>query len=77
MKQLSKNLAVVDTGTCVACGCCLKVCPRQALSVYRGSYAVVDPETCVGCGRCQKECPASVISILPRPHSEKGGSSHE
>lgn len=66
MNRLSKNLASVDRDACVACGCCLKVCPRQALSVFKGSYAVVDPDACVGCGRCEKECPASVISILPR-----------
>ena len=41
MSHLSKNLARVDAGTCVACGCCLKVCPRQALSVFKGSYAAV------------------------------------
>ena len=48
MSHLSKNLARVDAGTCVACGCCLKVCPRQALSVFKGSYAVVNQDACVG-----------------------------
>ena len=60
MSHLSKNLARVDAGTCVACGCCLKVCPRQALSVFKGSYAVVNQDACVGCGLCAKECPASL-----------------
>ena len=72
MSHLSKNLARVDAGTCVACGCCLKVCPRQALSVFKGSYAVVNQDACVGC----------VISILPRSHQEiesaqTGGNRHE
>ena len=72
MSHLSKNLARVDAGTCVACGCCLKVCP----------YAVVNQDACVGCGLCAKECPASVISILPRSHQETesaqtGGNRHE
>lgn len=66
MKHLSKSVAAVDWETCVACGCCLKVCPRQALSIYRGSYAVVDADACMGCGRCEKECPASVIEIHAR-----------
>lgn len=66
MKHLSKSLASVDKEACVACGCCLKVCPRQALSIFKGSYAVVDPEACVGCGRCEKECPACIITIRPR-----------
>lgn len=82
MKHLSKNLASVDARTCVACGCCLKVCPRQALSIYKGSYAQVNQSACVGCGLCARECPASVISILPRvlPEVEScatGGYSHE
>lgn len=49
--------------TCVACGCCLKVCPKQALEIWKGITAKVDLEKCVGCGKCAKECPASVISI--------------
>lgn len=72
MKHLSKSLALVAQEACVACGCCLKVCPRQALSIFKGSYAVVNQEACVGCGRCEKECPACVITIEPR-----GGVSNE
>ena len=55
--------AVVAQGDCVACGCCVKICPMRALSVERGLYAVVDRDKCVGCGRCAAECPASVIEI--------------
>ena len=62
-KQRKKRKAVVDDGTCVACGCCVKVCPLGAISVWRGITAKVDPERCVGCGKCARECPASVISI--------------
>lgn len=58
-----KRMAFVDTGDCVACGCCVKVCPRSALSVRKGIMAVVDTERCVGCGRCAVECPASVIEL--------------
>ena len=62
-KQRKKRKTVVDAGTCVACGCCVKVCPLGAISVWRGITAKVDPERCVGCGKCARECPASVISI--------------
>lgn len=58
-----KRRAVVDGRACVACGCCVKVCPLSAIRVWRGIRAEVDPERCVGCGRCAKECPASVIAI--------------
>ena len=55
--------AVVERAACVACGCCVKVCPLQAIAVVRGIKAQVDESRCVGCGRCARECPASVIAI--------------
>lgn len=60
---MAKRLAEVDKVFCVACGSCLKVCPRKAISIYRGLYAQVDKSQCIGCGLCAKECPASIISI--------------
>lgn len=58
-----KRIAQVRQAQCVACGCCVKVCPMGAISVERGIYAVVDTEKCVGCGKCARECPASVIEM--------------
>lgn len=58
-----RKKAVVDQKICVACGCCVKVCPRDAIAVIRGIMAQVDGEKCVGCGKCAKECPASVIEL--------------
>ena len=55
--------AFVAEKDCVACGCCIKVCPIDAIAVYRGLYARVNASKCVGCGKCMKECPASVIEI--------------
>ncbi len=58
-----RRKAVVDGSDCVACGCCVKVCPLQAIEIVRGMMARVKEETCMGCGKCAKECPASVIEI--------------
>ncbi len=58
-----KRRAVVEQGLCVACGCCVKVCPKRAIEVVRGLMAQVDAQKCVGCGKCAKECPASVITM--------------
>ena len=58
----NRRRAKIDLNLCVACGCCVKVCPMNAVEVYRGLYAQVT-EKCVGCGRCAKECPASIITI--------------
>lgn len=51
---------------CVACGCCVKICPTQALTIYRGLYAVPNEKKCIGCGKCAKTCPADVIDIIAR-----------
>ena len=58
-----KRKARVEQKDCVACGCCLKVCPRDAITIYKGLYAVIDESACVGCRKCAVECPASIIGI--------------
>lgn len=59
-----RRKAKVDRSLCVACGCCVKVCPVKAITIVYGVYAQADPGKCVGCGKCAKECPASVIRIV-------------
>lgn len=63
----TKKRATVDSGQCVACGCCVKVCPKGAVSIDYGRYACIDFHKCVGCGLCLKECPASVITLEVSP----------
>lgn len=60
---MPKRKAKVNIQECVACGCCIKVCPKNAITVPKGIYAKIDPDLCVGCGKCAKECPASVIML--------------
>ena len=64
-----KKLAFADKNVCVACGACMKACPREAVSIYRGCYAVVDEAKCVGCGLCTRACPAGCIAIKERSES--------
>ncbi len=66
MNQMKRprRLAHVAVSDCVACGCCAKVCPRDAIHIWKGMLAQVDASLCIGCGRCAKECPASVITIV-------------
>ena len=61
-----KQKATVDHSVCVACGACAKVCPKGAISVWKGCYARVTEETCVGCGLCAKTCPAGCIAVKER-----------
>ncbi len=68
---MAKRKAAVSIQECVACGCCIKVCPRNAITVPNGIHAVIDRELCVGCGKCVKECPASIISLEVTEHERK------
>ena len=61
-----KKVAVADRRVCVACGVCMKSCPKGAISIYRGCYAVVEGAKCVGCGKCAKACPAGCIAVVER-----------
>lgn len=63
---MSKRLASVTKDLCVACGSCKKVCPRNAITIYKGKYALVDESKCIGCSLCAKECPASIINIIKK-----------
>lgn len=60
---MAKKKAAVSIRECVACGCCIKVCPRNALTIPNGIFAKIDKSLCVGCGKCAKECPAGIITL--------------
>ena len=62
----SKKYAEVDKNRCVACGVCVKECPMQAVTVWKGCYASVEKDICIGCGKCAKSCPAGSISVVDR-----------
>ena len=61
-----KKLAFVEKNSCVACGVCVKACPKGAASIYLGCYAQVDAARCVGCGLCARACPAAGITTVER-----------
>ena len=66
MAVLSKRVISIKRENCVACGTCIKECPRNAVSVYKGCYAVVDLQLCVGCGKCAKMCPTGCMETAER-----------
>ena len=63
---MSKRYATVNKKTCVACGTCIKVCPRAAVTIWRGCHAAISESDCIGCGKCAKVCPANCIEIRER-----------
>lgn len=62
----SKKYAETDRTYCVACGTCMRDCPKGAIRIVKGCYAFCDSEICVGCGKCAKACPTGCISIIER-----------
>ena len=60
---MAKRYAEVLKKECVACGTCVKACPKDAITVWKGLWAKVNENTCIGCGKCAKVCPADVISM--------------
>ena len=66
--DMAKYKAINEQDRCVACGVCVKVCPKDAISIYKGCYAQIDEEKCIGCGICEKNCPAGVMhKVLRQP----------
>lgn len=68
------STAVVNEGTCVACGLCVEVCPYDAISLeektvaYRGKIPVakVDANKCMACGLCAAGCRSTSIELVER-----------
>ena len=57
--MLSRKISSVGK-ECVACGYCVRVCPKEAIRIMWGISARVDQE------KCAKVCPAAVIDIVER-----------
>ncbi|HCL02690.1 MAG TPA: 4Fe-4S ferredoxin [Lachnoclostridium phytofermentans] len=64
MLPKKKRMAEVLKKHCVACGVCVNVCPRDAITIYRGIHAAVNEERCIGCSKCSKACPAGTIQMM-------------
>ena len=63
MANLLYNGDKACPNACLGYGDCVKVCPRDAITVEDG-VAHVDPRKCIGCGICARTCPNSIIKIV-------------
>ncbi len=61
----AETKAQIDTGRCVRCLTCFRLCPYRAIRV--GSHVTVTAEACERCGICVAECPRGAISFGPPP----------
>jgi H+/Na+-translocating ferredoxin:NAD+ oxidoreductase subunit B len=50
---------------CMGYGDCIRVCPADAIIIYKGGVAHVDNDKCIGCGLCVLECPVNAIEMVP------------
>ena len=50
----------IDEGTCIDCGVCKILCPKNAIELTKFAHKIND--SCVSCGLCAKNCPVKAIS---------------
>jgi len=48
---------------CTSCGCCIEICPAQAISFADNGKALIDKPKCIGCGECLCACKFDAIFI--------------
>jgi len=76
-----KNKARIETGKCVRCLTCVRICPYRAVAL--APRPVIAAAACEGCGICAAECPCEAIAFdtfpstattgAVEPESEAGG----
>ncbi|MDY6874581.1 MAG: DUF362 domain-containing protein [Chloroflexota bacterium] len=55
-------LPVPKRGRCTACRTCVRICPRQAITIV-DQLAVVDGDLCIRCYCCHEVCPEAAIDL--------------
>jgi uncharacterized protein (DUF362 family)/Pyruvate/2-oxoacid:ferredoxin oxidoreductase delta subunit len=68
-KDLAVPKPVIDPGTCIKCGECVRACPTspKALTQDKGEVPRYNYAVCIRCYCCQETCPEGAISIRRAP----------
>jgi len=61
MQHSSLKPSVIEK-KCIACGCCIAVCPANAIGLKKGK-AYIDKDACFGCAECLCACKFDAVSI--------------
>ena len=54
---------ISDYLKCSACGACVNICPKDAISIIKDCTfyeLTVDNNLCINCGRCKEVCPVNL-----------------
>jgi len=62
-KETADFLPQIDAAKCIGCELCVKLCPKQALTMRDNIAAVANPKACDYVGACQEICPTEAISL--------------
>ena len=57
---MAKPKAKINEKKCLACGGCIAICPKEAISMA-GGRAIVTAKKCISCDICIKICPIAAI----------------
>ena len=73
-----KFIRAVDPHTCIGCGRCYKVCPRNVLDLVEREVddddedddnamvmSIANAMDCIGCGSCGRVCPKNCYTYAP------------
>ena len=63
-KTQSRVLIKVDRDKCGICGCCVPVCPPDAITLH-DAFLEVDNDTCTECMKCIPVCPTNALFDVP------------
>lgn len=72
-------VTAVNEETCIGCGRCFKVCPRNVFDLeerepdddddsddVRSVMVIADASDCIGCGSCARVCPKNCHTHEPQ-----------
>jgi ferredoxin len=55
----------VNRHRCGICGCCVPVCPPDAITLH-DNYLAVNNDMCTDCLKCIPVCPTHALSAIPQ-----------
>ena len=63
MERMVQVRPHLDTASCIGCGACVEVCPRQIITLEEaGRPPRFDLDRCIGCLCCAEVCPQGAIT---------------